>query len=74
MKRNIQWTIITPMDFPNDWNDELIDFHLNESSWCSDNLINILQKLSDQYGCICNFCTAQVIPKGKEENNCGEIL
>ena len=32
--KTIQWTINLPMDFPSDWDDDMIEFHLNESNWC----------------------------------------
>lgn len=30
--RTIQWTINLPMDFPLDWDNKMIEFHLSESS------------------------------------------
>lgn len=30
--KTIQWTINLLMDFPLDWDDDMIEFHLNESS------------------------------------------
>ena len=41
--KTIQWTINFPMDFPSDWDDDMIEFHLNESSWCCSNLISELE-------------------------------
>ncbi len=58
--KNIQWTINLPMSFPVDWSNELIEFHLNESSWCCDNLIDDLLKYSKGHGCICSICKAKV--------------
>ena len=37
--KTIQWTINFPMDVPSDWGDDMIEFHLNETSWCCSNLI-----------------------------------
>ena len=61
MKKTINWNIKLPMEFPDDWDTGLIEFHLNESSWCCDNLIDLLQRYSEEYGCICNICEAEVI-------------
>lgn len=58
--KNIQWTINIPMSFPADWDNEMIEFHLNESSWCCSNLIDELQKYDKENGCICSICTAKV--------------
>lgn len=57
----IELTIKLPMDFPEDWDDDMIEFHLNESSWCMDNIIDELQKYSEANGCICNICEGRVI-------------
>lgn len=60
MKKNIKWTINLGMDFPNDWNDDDILFYLNESSWCADNLIVLLDNYSKHNGCICEICSAEI--------------
>ena len=58
---NIRWTIDLPMEFPDDWDSDMIYFHLNESSWCCDNLIDLLEKYSEDHGCICNICEGVVV-------------
>jgi len=60
-ERTIRITIDLPMKFPINWNDELIEFHLNESSWCFDNLIDKLDQYSKEHGCICGICNARVL-------------
>ena len=60
-ERTIRITIDLPMKFPINWNDELIEFHLNESSWCFDNLIDKLDQYSEEHGCICGICNARVL-------------
>lgn len=60
-ERTIRITIDLPMKFPISWNDELIEFHLNESSWCFDNLIDKLDQYSEEHGCICGICNARVL-------------
>lgn len=57
----IEFTIRLPMDYPEDWDDDMIEFHLNESSWCMDNIIDELKKYSETYGCICGICEGRVI-------------
>ncbi len=61
--KTIQWTINLPMDFPSDWDDDMIEFHLNESSWCCSNLISELEKYDEENGCICGICEAKVAEK-----------
>ena len=59
--KTIDWHIHLPMDFPADWDDEMIEFYLNESSWCCDNLIDLLEEYSKENGCICSICEAKVL-------------
>ena len=61
--KTIQWTINLPMDFPSNWDDDMIEFHLNESSWCCSNLISELKKYDEKNGCICGICEAKVAEK-----------
>lgn len=57
----IRITIDLPMSFPKDWDNEMIEFHLNESHYCKDNIINDLYKYSENHGCICNITECKVI-------------
>jgi len=60
-KRTVEIKIKLPMEFPGDWDDKLIDFHLNDSSWCMDNFIELLDEYSKEHGCICGICEAKVL-------------
>ena len=59
-KRMVKIEINLPMEFPKDWNDKDIDFHLNESSWCASNIIDELLKYEEEHGCICRICEFKV--------------
>ena len=61
--KTIQWTINLPMDFPSEWDNDMIEFHLNESSWCCSNLISKLKKYDEENGCICGICEAKISDK-----------
>ena len=74
-KRIVRIEIDLPMEFPEDWNDGDIDFHLNKSSWCASNIIDELLKYEEEHGCICGICEFKVyglsevkIPHMNEEN------
>lgn len=56
-----------PMRFPKEWDDRQIEFHLNEGSWCFDNLIDLLEDYSNKHGCICNICKAQSYDLSKSD-------
>lgn len=60
-KRTVEIKIKLPMEFPSDWDDKLIDFHLNDGSWCMDNFIDLLDEYSKKHGCICEICEAKVL-------------
>lgn len=62
----IEFTIRLPMDFSEDWDDDMIEFHLNESSWCMDNIIDELKRYSEANGCICNICEGRALNKEKD--------
>ena len=34
---------------------------MNKSSWCCDNLIDLLEEYSKENGCICSICEAKVL-------------
>lgn len=59
--KNIRITIDLPTDFPVDWDNEMIEFYLNESSYCCDNLISKLEEYSEENGCICSITKCKVI-------------
>ena len=61
--KTIQWTINLPMNFPSDWDDDMIEFHLNESNWCCSNLISDLASYDEKNACICGICEAKVADK-----------
>ena len=46
--KTIRITIDLPMDFPEYWDNEMIEFHLNESSYCCNSLISKLDKYSEK--------------------------
>lgn len=61
-KRTVRFEILLPMEFVDDMDDWDINFKLNDSSWCMSNLIDLLEKYDREHGCLCNICTARVVP------------
>ena len=59
--KNVQITINLPMNFPLDWTIQDIEFYLNDSSYCCNNLIDLLQQYSKQHGCICGITKCRII-------------
>lgn len=46
-------TITYEIDVPAFWTKADIEFHRNEATWCSDNMLNDLEQLSEKNGCLC---------------------
>lgn len=40
---------------PEDWDQSSIEFHMNDSSWCFDNIIDEINDLSERCGCLCSY-------------------
>lgn len=38
---------------PEDWDKDMIEFHVNDSSWCGSNIIPELERLSRDEKCLC---------------------
>jgi len=57
----VRFTIDLPTLVPADWDNDLINFHFNESSWCSSNIIEMLEEYDEEVGCLCGICKAEVL-------------
>lgn len=66
MKKTVRITINLPMDFPEEWDNEMIEFHLNESSYCCNNIIDELHEYTEKNGCICLITHCKVIDSANE--------
>ena len=60
-KRTIRVTIDLPMEFPVSWDNDMIEWHLNEGTYCLDNIIDRLSDYSEKHGCICQITKCKVI-------------
>lgn len=53
-KVTVKMTVVYEIEVPSYWEHEQILHHRNEGSWCSDNAIDELTRLSENKGCLCN--------------------
>ena len=53
---------------PEDWDVHMINFHMNDGSWCASNLITILQELDAKKGCLCGRVKEEFIREATEED------
>lgn len=54
-KVKIRMTVEYEVEVPSDWDKNLIEFHRNDGSWCANNAIKELSKISEDCGCICHI-------------------
>ena len=50
----IEMTIKFPISVPEDWDEESINFHRNNSTWCADNVLPELEREAKRSGCLCS--------------------
>lgn len=61
-KVKVRATIEYEIEVPHFWDNEQIEFHRNEGSWCSDNLINELQVIEKRNDdCLCYYTEFEYI-------------
>ena len=66
-------TIVTRMtiDFvdsvPESWDEDLIDFHYNDSSWCATNVLHRLEERSN-FHCLCDVASFEYLRDATEED------
>lgn len=62
-------TVILEEEVPYHWGEEMINFRYNESSWCADNLRNMLdetiEKLNNKGGCLCPYTEIEYLRDGE---------
>ena len=58
------------LEYPESWSENDINFHLNESSSCSDNIAQKIIELSDcvASGCLCGHLEAEYLREATEED------
>lgn len=62
-KVKLKATIEFITDVPNDWDDEMINFKFNGSTWCVNNLIDDLHKweTNTEDDCLCNYTEIKLV-------------
>lgn len=63
----VDFTIRTVMAVPEFWDEEFINFRLNERSWCVDNILPILEKKSE-HSCLCMHTESKFIREATEDD------
>lgn len=64
----VQMTLEFVEDVPEDWEEDDINFHYNESSWCANNILNKLQYRTENVGCLCDCVDFKYVGEATEED------
>ena len=65
----VDFNIRMVVSVPEFWDAEQIDFHYNESSWCADSLLNLIEDRRKRARmCLCNITSAEFIREATEED------
>ena len=49
----VRMTVEYSISVPRSWDAHMIEFHRNDSSWCTDNALDELEALIKEHGCLC---------------------
>lgn len=71
-KVKVELTIQYEISVPAHWDEYMVNFHRNDSSWCAGNLVQELEELDKEKGCLCN--AADIEFKYLGESNEGPFL
>lgn len=66
---NVDFTIHMVIDVPESWDEEQINFHYNDGSWCASNLLSMLKyrdEVTDH--CLCGIVDAKYMGESTEED------
>ena len=53
---------------PEDWDKKQCEFHRNEGSWCSSNIIDELKRMDNELGCLCENTKFKFLREATEED------
>ena len=53
-KAKVRMIIDYEIEVPAFWTEKYINFHRNLGSWCADNALYELEKISEEEGCLCS--------------------
>lgn len=65
----VRVTIEMVRQVPDDWTAEDIEFHINDSSWCADNIVDDLTRFTERgEGCLCRHLSAEYVREATAED------
>ena len=72
----VEFTVTMVRKEPEYWDEDDIEFHYNESSWCADNFVDDLVERNEKMGCCCFITEAKYIREAtqEDENHFGMVF
>jgi len=55
-----------PMTVPEFWTKRDCEFHKNESSWCANNILPVIEKMVKDHGCLCGLTHFKFLREASE--------
>jgi hypothetical protein len=53
---------------PEHWTAKQIEWHMNEGSWCADNILEEMEAQAVRMGCLCNTTTTKFVREASSED------
>lgn len=60
-KVKVRMTVEYEVSVPAHWQKSDVEFHRNDGSWCADNALDELKKLSESEGCLCHAASFEYL-------------
>lgn len=57
----VDFTIRLVREVPDFWDGDRVEFHANDSSWCSSNIVSEIESIDTEDRCLCDRTTAKFI-------------
>ena len=65
---NVDFVVHTVISVPETWDEDQINWHYNEGTWCASNLLTILANRDDDDRCLCDITEAKYIGEATQED------
>jgi hypothetical protein len=63
-----EFTVTLVRRVPEDWDAHMIEFHMNDSSWCAGNLIHEMKEIDGDDNCLCANVSGRLVREATKED------
>lgn len=64
----VDFTFKTVLAVPEYWNEEQINYHYNDGTWCADNILYDLLERASDVDCSCRICETKYVKDANRED------